>query len=294
MQIKSIKNTGNYIAKEVKSLQKAWPERVASSAKLKGIKGSETQRNQLAEELNNKLFKIIDNVFEQKGKKRVKWKNPQIEKKELLDCIKKVIPEVKINIKYEKDPMYAAFIENILDRTQKTVVGFTVGLRGPVKKGQTTYYLRHEMRHIFDNVTQPKIAARNNTGILIGRLKNYDKNIDWKHFEFYANDLYQKVQNNDIKNEFNLITKKTNKYFKELNTTSEEKIEVLQRWRHGLKTELNAYTDEANYFNKKNPKKHRKEDAGAYFFEQKIKLLEQMLKDEINAVRKLSAEKYAN
>lgn len=283
MVINSVKNIIKY------PFQKTSIERVASSARLFGIRGTEEQRTQLALDLNNKLFKLIDDVFEQKIKINQK---PILKKVELLHCIKQVIP--KINIKEWFDPTMEVDgrIKPMLDKSKTKFTGFMIITKTNIEKGVNEDLLRHEMRHVFDDVTQPKILARTNTDALIGRLENYDVNTDFSHFDFYNSFLYPPKTHAEDQEEAAFLTTSIKEHFASLNTPSDEKIEILQNWRSLIKTEKNAYNDEASFVNKENPKEYLEDAYGDFFFEAKIKIVEQVLKDEISAVRKLNAEKY--
>lgn len=263
------------------------PERVSSSARIAGLKGNEQQRAQLASDLNDRLFEIINDIFEQKIKSK---KKPKLEKKELLDCIKQVIPDINMRVVYKKDVMYDAFIKNITDKTKKTVIGFGLNLQGAVKKGgEDEVNLRHEMRHVFDFVTQPKILARSNTDSLVGKIEDYSKGMSMYHFKFYENFFYKPQQNKNIKKEMNFLSKNVREHFEALECQPEEQIEILQSWRHLLKTEVNAYTDQT-----KSAFKGEKTDETIekFAFRPKIKLIEKMLNEEIAGIRKLNAQKW--
>jgi len=288
MQINAIKMFQKKLPPKTSFTKFAWVERVASSARLPGIKGTERQRNQLAYDLNNKLFVLINDIFESKIKMNQK---PALEKNELQDCIKQIIPNIKVKVKYKKMADCIGFLEPLADKSKK-VAGYCLNLNEKLEKGINDDTLRHEARHLFDFVTQPKTIARTNTQSLTGRLENYTEKIDMKHFDFYSDKLYtDKVFKNDEK-ELEILTKKIKKYFNKSKTTSDEKIEILQNWRGGLISEIAAYTDEAIYMNKENPGKILDQTLKELFLEPKLKLIEQILKDEIIAVRKISAEKF--
>ena len=283
MQIKPIINTVENLAKKA-----PYPERIASSVRMPGVKGTEAQRSQLACELNDKLFKIVEDAFWRKTKKK---EVPQLSERELLNCVKKVLPKVALHVKYQKDPICAAFVEPVFNAPQKTIVGLILGMKSALKKKKNEFLLRHEMRHIFDYMTQPKILGRTNTSNLVGKLKNYNHIKDMKHFDFYIGNLYRSRQCTEDQKEISLVAEHIKDHFEVLKSSPEEKIEILQKWRYGLKTEVNAYNDEAGFACKENPKKYLKESIRDYFFEGKIRLIEQLLKDEIATVRTGHAEK---
>jgi hypothetical protein len=284
MNINIFKNIGKYFTH-----QPPCSGRVASSAKMLGIKGSEAQRTQLAGELNDKFFKIIDDEFVRKAANKEK---AELSKKELVGCIKQVVPNVKINVKYINDPMSFGYLEKTINKGKNTVDGFVLGLEGAVKKGEDHVVLRHEMRHFFDYMTQPKLAARSNTAAIIAKLGKGSESSVSSHLDVYSDLLYQPKTFEDNQAEISVLAKKLNGYFKSMRTPAEEKIEILQKWRSGLKTELNAYNDEAKFACKDSPDKYWKENAADYLFKDKIKLVEQALKDAISAVRKESALKF--
>jgi len=151
------------------------------------------------------------------------------------------------------------------------------------------------MRHIFDFITQPKMPARDNTRCLAGRLKNYGNYVEMKHYEFYDEVLYQKKSCKNSNEEIQFISEEIKKHFKKLNSPSEEKIEILQKWRSAMKTEINAYEDEADFIHKIFSLNTQLEKVeGEFLFDSKVKLVEEMLKNEIALVRKISAEKYGH
>jgi hypothetical protein len=282
MKINIFKNIGKYFTH-----QSSCAGRVASSAKMLGIKGSATQRAQLAGELNDKLFRIIGDEF---VRKMAKSKKAKLSKEELARCINKIVPGVKVVIKSEKNPRCLGSLDQILSR--KKVTGYILRLNDDVKKGENESILRHEMRHLLDYATQPKLSARSNIGAIIKKLGNGSDSRMVRHWDFYSDTLYEKKVYEDNQKELSELVKKVNFHFKALRTPAEEKIEILQNWRNGLKTESNAYADEARFACKKNPDKYTEKDVGDFLFEGKIKMVNQMLKDEIAAVRKESALKF--
>lgn len=269
-----------------KSISKSSPGRLSSSAKLSGIKGSESQRSKMAYDLNNKFFDLINDQFEAKIKTGQKAK---LNNEEILSVIKKVIPDVNVSVK-KFTGKGVAMMETIFDKQRKKAVKFELLLKNGITKGVNESDLRHEMRHLLDAVTQPKYTARNNTMCLVGRLKNYSDKIDDKHFEMFDKLLYAPKKFEDSKMETIYVKETLNEYFKKSKTPTEEKIEILQKWRYDLKTEVNAYIDEAQLADKLNPKRYIKETVGEFFLLQKIEIIEEILKKEITGARKLNAE----
>lgn len=268
------------------------PPRVASSARLSGIKGSEKQREQLALEMNNKLFEFVHEIFDQKVKE---GKKPAIYKRDLLKCIKKIAPDVDIKVIYEKKDDCNGSLANVFDNANNTIKGFVLAIRGAVKKDENEHTLRHEMRHFFDCITQPKFTARDNTQTLLGRLENYTEIKDTKHYNFYDSVLYnyKKFQNDETENKY--ITGRIENHFEKNETTPDEKIEILQNWRHSLKAEVNAFSDGVKAIKDiSNPQAAARKILNQFFFVPKIEIVEEMLKNEINSVRKACAKQYGN
>lgn len=191
MNISVIKNTSKYIEK------KAHPERVAPSARLAGIKGTDQQRAQMALELNDKLFKLIHDIFEQKIEINKKNEYPSLTKKELMNCIKQVTPGVKIKMRYENRLGYFGSVERIFNKNK--ITGYVLSIKGKVKKRINEVPLIHEMQHIFDFITQPKMNARFNTDCLIGRIENYSRFRDVFNYKFYQDNLYATKRVNKLR-----------------------------------------------------------------------------------------------
>lgn len=289
MSINEVQNIGRVLLRKPKLAQKPYPPRIGPTVSLPGIKGNQEQRTQMAKSLNDKLFGLINDTYEQK---KQAGKKPFIGKKELLTIIKKVIPNVEITMGRVEDPRCAGSVEPMLDINSKTYESLLLKMNRGIKKGNNEDTLKHEMRHVFDYLTQPKIFARYNTVALIGRMKNFTADTNFDHFLFYNSVLYGPKTHKIDKNEIKFLTKKINEHFKELETPADEKIEILQCWRGLLKTESNAYGEEAEFVCKENPEQYLKDNWGDFFFEPKIKLLEKMLKEEIAGERALSAQKY--
>lgn len=270
-------------------VKKSCPERISDSVRIKGIRGSEKQREDLALDLNNKFFSIISDAFREKLKTRQK---PILQASDIKQAIKKVLPKASIDVICEKNLDCVGYTEPQLNIKQRKFTGITLYLKSGVRRGLDEATLRHEMLHVFDYLTQPKTLARNNGSCLVGKIKSYTDNKDLEHFNFYDKVIYAPKKFKEDKIETECLKTRIESHFKKLNSSSEEKIEILQNWRCRLKSEVRAYSDEAPLANKNNPKQYIQETVGYLFMEPKIKLLEKMLKDEIASVRNLNAQKW--
>jgi len=293
MNIGIFKSLGKIFGKPAPVAQMYVP-RVAASARIAGVTGSELERTQQVQQLNKKLFELIDDVFE---KKTAMGEKPKLNEKEFLNCVKQVIPDANIKIKYNKKLHSEGSVDYIYkNKKEKTVIGYLLEMKAAIEAGENEGTAVHEMWHSIEKMVQTKIAARQNAKSLIGRLKNFTEAKNQKHTDFYCDELYQRKELKDVSDEKQLkvISSSMKRHFEDLKTPSDEKIEILQRWRYSLKTELNAYKEECRYICKKmgNPDTTFNNLYGDYLFAPKIKIVEDMLKDEIASVRKLSAEKY--
>jgi len=120
------------------------------------------------------------------------------------------------------------------------------------------YLLPHELRHFFDKLANPKMAARENS---FERLKHKDL-----HWKFYRNEIYPTAKIGTDKNTvMPKIKAQIEEHFDRYKTSKADKVEILQYWRYQLKTELNAAQDEVffplqeKYKNCKNEIKSGKE-----------------------------------
>lgn len=283
VNVTSSKNCGK------KLLKKALTQRVSPSAKISGLKGTEGQRETLALELNDKFFESVHSLFDKKISEK---KKPTLLKNEILKLLKELAPGVKVEVKYEKEQGFCGGLETLIDSSGKKIGGFLLTLEKAINKGADEATLRHELTHFFEYITQPKTIARSNTDCLVGRIENYTKKRDLKHFNFYEKVLYTPKKCKNDEKEIKRITERINKYFQKNEVSGEEKIEILQNWRSGLKSELKAYTDEAKYTSNVLHDGDFETPLDILFFEPKIKLLNKMLKKEIAGERALSEQKW--
>jgi hypothetical protein len=293
MNVTSIINISKFRCKKNLTLKNIPAGRFDSSLRFPGVKGTEQQRSKLACELNDKLFKLIHDIFNQKIKMN---KRPTVNKVEIKQCIKEVVPTAKIDVIYDKCQDSAGYVGTMEETATKKIAGFVLGLRGSIKQRDAdgVMTLRHEMKHFFDYITQPKSIARDNTTYLIGKLENFTEKKNDKHLTFYDNVLYHPKKYKNDEKEMNYLKGRLGKYFDKNPTPPAEKIEILQNWRGGLKAERDAYADEQVCISsdKEIVEAAVKEAKEYFFFEPKIKLVEQMLKEEISAVRKQHAKNY--
>jgi hypothetical protein len=309
--------------------------RVASTARIPGIKGSNETRAQMAYAKNEAFFEEISDIY---------VKNNEITLDEAAAAIKKHYPS---NIQFAIGPKTSNRYEGVLRTSIINNVASSYTMEVPIierngKKVINTLnpvdLLCHEARHFFDNIMNSKFTARRNITKLDKKLSGF-KERSKEYQKFYDNYLYpyglgerslainQLSSKDKAENHIPELKKKIMEIFNKPQVTTEEKIEILQDWRHGLKTERNAYEDGANFQHKTEIKKQIKEtkenttikaalgmtaeefraklleikarelkenkykndDFG--FLNDRIKLLEELLKEEIQKARKGNTDK---
>jgi hypothetical protein len=160
-----------------------------------------------------------------------------------------------------------------------------------------------------DFTHKSKYTAKFNTKHFSSKYKNSVKKYD----NFYFKNLYEygaTCSSITPKEKMETLQKRMDKFFSDNKTSSGQKIEVLQNWRHSLKTEQDAYDFGFQAMEEiqtkrlqsiVNPKEKQyeqilsqikdrysyssKQTKEAYLFSEKINLIENMMKEEIAKVR---------
>lgn len=272
--------------------------RVAKSAKLPNIKGSAVERTRMAEDLSTKFTEFVNDAFK---KQTQVGKDAFITKKEIGNWIKENCKNVNVKLKRNKDKTCGGAIRDVANIFSGTVKGYSIHLPfksslSPIIDKEGARVLIHESRHLFDYITQPKIVARSNTKFLIGLLKDVNYKTIVSNWNFYSEFLRKpELTKEAIKEDLFLLENRKKLVQTHFHSTStKQRIEHLQEWRHRLKTEKSAFTDELSkthyILNGKSINKLRLEDFHSFFrFPEKIKILKELLKDEITSVRKQHA-----
>lgn len=298
-------------------------QRVASTAKLAGIKGSLAKRKEIASGLNAQFYGMVSDIFERQG---------EVSLTQIQRFLKKLCPGIKLNVKQND---HKAFIGRLryLEKKKK-IIGYELMLPTvestkkdnsifgkftrlvksvilpyessgkEVLKKEHLENLFHETRHLFDRITDSVSLARVNAIPLKGKFKGYSERSN-KYINFCFSKLYppefklQEIRemgvnsSTIISNKKSTIRKGIEEVFDDPQVTYEEKIEVLEQWRSNLRTEQNACVDGIAYKNKFNKKQPTEEDSGIidrFFYKGKIEVIEEVLAEELAKARNKHAE----
>ena len=216
--------------------------RVVKTAKLEGVTGSDFERNRLASYLNKRLL-VINNAHIQK---RVQaGGNPHITAKEFKNSLEKAAEGVLFFLNKSKNDIYEGAVSHEQQEGRiNSIYGHLIEL--PFVKRGSSYVLHekklstatHELRHFFDAITQTKILALENK---ISRIKNR-----YAHWDFYEKVIY--FDHSSEKDKELIIPKLKNQiemHFNKHKTSLTDRAITLKYWRSDMKTELNAYRDDA-------------------------------------------------
>jgi len=207
--------------------------------------------------LNSDFFQMIDDTFERKEQQGFE---PVVYLDEIRNFYKKTLSKLNIIVNKKSSSDLAAQYGSSNGVT--TVKGFELNYKIKdnkdfIKKGdaETLSDIAHENTHLNLYLTEPKFTRRYlNT--------NLDQIIDEIQYNFYDSLIYNNELENlapDVQKKFlenpklriENVENKTNAFFEKFSISSEDKIEILQAWRHGLKSELAAYRSdieaETNY-----------------------------------------------
>jgi len=207
-------------------------QRVADTARLKGAAGSIAKRIKLEDRLNAKFVELMDDKFEKQGR---------ISKKDILGFFKELAPNIQLKISKYKNTVNGSggFLEYDTPKTE-AVKKFNIHIPFTndtdfIEKAdyKTIRSLLHEKGHFFKRTIEPKYIAR------FGE-KNLSEKLNRAQSKFYYN-LYQN-ESGDLNGStrIDFVENNINKFFKKQACSTQEKIEILQLWRYGLKDESNA------------------------------------------------------
>lgn len=285
--------------------------RVAASAKLP-ISGSCKYRQEVGTVICQEYFKLLKNSL---LNKKMEGKPEVVTLNEIKQFFAQIAPiKTLANVENartgEVAPVYS-------DLNKSTIINQILkipfsSLQGTIKKSDGPYFkiLRHEICHYSINVVEPKYLVHCTKGIL----SDAQHEAQWG---FFATNLYRGLKNPSSffkSPDHNKLAKVTlvkdviDKFFSGNVFSGEEKIDVLQKWRHYLKAELKAYNEEfsnakddlffsdadENSLNSKrlltlaeksNKKELKRIIENEYFFAEKIEVVEKMLRDELKKER---------
>lgn len=224
-------------------------QRVASTARLVGAKGSVQDRRQFAHKLNQKLYLMDSEII----KKRVESGGKAfITAQEFYDNFKKLTGKVGIKLEKNDSAMYCGYMTPAVNPETGQLAGIYLAL--PFEKNNNTWILKqdyntrtkmHESWHALEFLALPKYSARFHK---VETLKREETS-------FYKKFLYTKNQKNIdfIKNEMSKHLE--NPY---LNFSLLERINIMQNWRYMLQSESSAYK-EGNFYDRQELFKNTKE-----------------------------------
>lgn len=245
---------------------------------LQYAKGTVKQRSQLAEKLFKEFCTNIESEI----------KDGAISVSGIKDSFNKTVPS-KIGIQisdigksfYEETGEYEGLTGFMIRGKNRKVSGFNIFI--PLNKDKTNFHisnldiLLHEIRHVYDFITQPKTLSR---GFFVPK----------KLQHFYDEKIYPCYINTN-KLETRIYNKlKRLPYYK--------KIDFLQDCRGALKSEINACDAEKVYlnFSKKYPDKMPDDkifNNGEFFeFREKLEIVNKLLRNELIKLRKENKELY--
>jgi hypothetical protein len=270
-------------------------QRVLKTAKLKGQTGSLSRRGQVADKLCAKFSAMMNDTFELKEKAGQK---AVVTKEEIEGFFKKLAPNVELDV---IDADYSALGYKLSkDGDKKSIKGYCLKLPfsrwgGGIDKNnhENILSLDHEKRHFFTHITEPKYTANK----LAKKLTPEDNKLAWN---FYEKILYKEeftFPNGSILKEAkatrrNFVKEKIGQFFKANPFPSDQKIEILKKWRYNLKDESKAFDSSLSSYWKNQSTSGKQESfipkgfvENNLFFPEKIKIVEKMLAAEIAKVR---------
>ncbi len=239
---------------------------------LEYVKGTSKERRDLACALNNKFFKNISKNFKSKDIS--------------FDRFQKTLDETSPfsqNVKVIENSDNGGALTIKVNDNNTGITGYNMLIPANKLSGEipltTAEIFMHESAHYFSFMTNPKTVAR--------IAKVYETKLFLKTQDFYDDILYSNTPL--TKSE---ISQKLDELLNRL--MPKERIDFLQNSRYRLKDELTAYKEGAKYQNliqeihsDKICDKVEPMDYSDFNFENKIKLLEEKLANEIKKCRNL-------
>jgi len=231
------------------------PSKVATTAKLAGVKGSDAERENIASGLKRQLSKMIKDSFDQKESLGFK---PIILKEEVEEFFEKLAPNVSILVESAQDGGVKPLVSGKMNTIKSYILRLpfeTMGSNYFIKKSDSAKLdtLNHEASHLFGFIAAPKNGARFNPANLpeptaFAGWSFYKKTLYWDETSdssvFGGINAFRKHLVEDKNARIDSVKNKINGFFKENFCIPSEKIELLQSWRHNLKSEVLAYKEE--------------------------------------------------
>lgn len=250
--------------------------KVGTSAKLplKVCKGSVDNRFQLAKQYNEKFFNSICNRF----------KNKRLDKDVYAGKLNE-IHDGKINfaIKDSNPYDFNGCVEPMLDKSGTKVVSYDIYL--PLSQQDDKINLRdvstfmHEDFHYFVETANPKFVKR--------QASMHEKGLRGYAEPFYKNILYTST----CYDEKYIKKVQLPEFLKHFSISNQ--IEILQSFRFRLTEEMHAFREGAKYYNKvqdiykeSQVPKFPCEDGSSFHFDEKIKIIEEILANTLAKARK--------
>ncbi len=201
---------------------------------------------------------------------------------QIISIIKKIKPfeSLAIDIEKNNDEIYEGSM-NLVINNEKNCSTYKI----IVEKLTDIPTLVHEFHHISDHVFHPKFLSR--MQILIKKGLETDKYINFYNNFYYSGLIAENKQ--EIKYALKFIENKTRKFLKGFSV--EDKINYLQDIRYNLLTECNAYKKQIEVAEKLKKLNYPINENDLYdcpkvgFFEEKVKLLNKLLKETITKER---------
>lgn len=225
--------------------------RVAATAKLSKIKGNIEARDFQADVFGKNLLSFILDTFESQSKKA---KKIEFSQEEIQDYFKKSHPNIDVKVEEFEGDNYSSILYSNFEGEKEISERFNMCL--PFFKNQkgqnvlNTYFgfgkLFHEYRHLSDKILNPKIDAK--TSIVYSSMSE-KKSSDAMNFYdkvIYRNELKKSDDSFSDEARAKRIKVVVNRFFEKNNYSANEKTAILQDWRHGVMTEINANKDEFN------------------------------------------------
>lgn len=224
-------------------------QKVAKTAKLLGIKGSVAQREQLEDVLHAKFSQQIKDTFESQG---------FVTKKQVKGFLKELGKNVSVKVKESNHPAmgnkYSFFNRNVI-KSKYLKLPFADKKRIYKDDLESINNLHHEAEHYIVEIVESKYAAHLST------LENLPPSLKVQQNAFYYGKLYLNLPKNEAKtyqkeaanfsvhnikkqsenNDINDIENAISNFFIDNKCTREQRINLFQGWRHGLRSEIKSY-----------------------------------------------------
>lgn len=230
----------------------AYP-RVLPTAYLSNLTGSVAHRNKVARTLSTNFKNFIYEIFDYKKKNNLPEELTLNEIQRYYDFVH---PNIVMKI-VEKDPKREhsdGYLGRIFSENNN-IEGFFMGLKFQTNaKGQKFLPKKnileplHEDKHFNIEITNPKSSAKQiifNNCFSLKQEKQAEIN-NFYRFNIYEPEIKKINLSLGSKERCKAIRKNIKEFFKKNNFSSEEKIAILQHWRHKIKGEIIAYREGFN------------------------------------------------